>query len=592
MIEADRPLFSCVNDILKECTDQTLALLKLELEIRLAELQEKWHFASLEKIFIENRIYRDIEEEETWEGVISAIDKGLKPYTKHLLRAVTEDDIVRLTEIKIKRISKFDSTKADDNILALEAGIEEVKTNLDNLIDYAVDYYKNLKEKYGKGRERKTEIRQFENINAARVAVANEKLYVSREEGFIGTGLKKDEFVSECSDIDDIIVFTKSGNMKVVRVDDKVFIGKDIIHVAVFRKNDQRTIYNLIYRDGHRGAYFVKRFAVTSMTRDKDYPVSTGAEGSRVEWFSANPNGEAEKLIIHVRPKPKLKKLKFDFDFSELAIKGRGAKGNTLSKNALRKIELKDKGLSTLGARKIWFDDTVQRLNADGRGTLLGEFRPEDLILTVMQNGEYKLLGFGISTKFEDDMVLIEKWVPEKPLSVIYYDESKKVYMIKRFLVEKSSNAVLFIPEGEEYRLELAVSDWKPNLQLNFRKKAGETEAGTEEIDVFEFMGVKGMKAKGNLLTKDTVNSINQLDPTPFEPPTPEPIEVKVEEEEEQESTDSEPPALENAATKPVADAAPVEIDLDPSDNPSEKTDPPSDGSVDIDDDDGQLDLF
>lgn len=588
IIEEERPLFSCVNDILKVCTDQTVALLKLELEIRLAELQEKWHFASLEKIFIENRIYRDIEEEETWEGVISAIDKGLKPHTKHLLRKVTEDDIVRLTEIKIKRISKFDSTKADDNIVALEAAIEEVKNNLANLIDYAVDYYKNLKDKYGKGRERKTEIRQFENINAARVAVANEKLYVNREEGFIGTGLKKDEFVSECSDIDDIIVFTKSGIMKVVRVDDKVFIGKDIIHVAVFRKNDQRTIYNLIYRDGPRGSYFVKRFAVTSMTRDKDYHVSAGTEGSKVEWFTANPNGEAEKLIIHVRPKPKLKKLKFDFDFSDLAIKGRGAKGNTLSKNALRKIELKDKGLSTLGARKIWFDDSVQRLNAEERGTLLGEFHPEDLILTVMQNGEYKLLGFGLSTKFEDDMILIEKWNPEKPLSAIYYDEGKKVYMIKRFLVEKNSNAVRFIPEGEEYRLEMVVSDWKPNLQLNFRKKAGEKEAGTEEIDVFDFIGVKGLKAKGNLLTKDTVNSIDQLEPTPYEPPTPEPV---VEEESKSEEKSAEPPATPNSDTQPVPDSGPVEIDLDPSDKPT-KPNLPNNGSVDIEDDDGQLDLF
>ena len=582
IITEEKPLFSCVNDILKVCTDQTVELLKLELEIKLGELQEKWHFASLEKIFIEKRIYRDIEEEETWEGVISAIDKGLKPHIKHLLRAVTEEDIVRLTEIKIKRISKFDSNKADDNIAALEGAIEEVKHNLENLIEFSVDYFKNLKEKYGKDRERKTEIRQFENINAARVAVANEKLYVNREEGFIGTGLRKDEFVSECSDIDDIIVFLRDGTMKVVRVDDKVFVGKDIIHTAVFRKNDKRTIYNMIYRDGPRGAYFVKRFAVTSITRDKDYPVSAGTEGSRVEWFTANPNGEAETLTIHVRPKPKLKKLKFDFDFAELAIKGRGAKGNTLSKNALRKIELKDKGLSTLGARKIWFDDSVQRLNADGRGELLGEFHPEDQILTVMQNGEYRLLGFGLSTQFDDEMILIEKWNPEKPLSAVYYDEIKKVYMIKRFLVEKNSNAVRFIPEGEEFRLELAVSDWKPNIQLNFRKKSGEEEAGTQEIDVFEFIGVKGLKAKGNLLTKETVNSIDTLEPTPYEPPVQEPAE-------DEDPDPAQPLQLESEKIKPVKDSGPVEIDLDPS---SDKPKGPSSGSVDIDSDDGQLDLF
>ncbi|MGB1317448.1 MAG: DNA gyrase/topoisomerase IV subunit A, partial [Flavobacteriales bacterium] len=324
IIVDESPLFTSVSNILKICTQQTHDLLKLELEIRLGELQEQWHFASLEKIFIENRIYRDIEEEETWEGVISAIDKGLKPHTKHLLRAVTEEDITRLTEIRIKRISKFDSNKADNQIAALEEKIAEVKHHLANLTDYAIAYYKNLKDKYGKGRERKTEIRQFESINAARVAVANEKLYMNREEGFIGTSMRKDEFVCDCSDIDNIIVFTASGIMKVVKVDSKVFIGKDIIHAAVFRKNDKRTIYNVIYRDGPRGNYFVKRFPVTSMTRDKEYHVTAGTEGSTVEWFTANPNGEAEVVLVHVRPKPKLKKLKFDFNFGELAIKGRG----------------------------------------------------------------------------------------------------------------------------------------------------------------------------------------------------------------------------------------------------------------------------
>ena len=341
VIEGDRPVFMGISQILQVCTQQTLDLLELELKIRLAELQEQWHFASLEKIFIEKRIYRDIEEEETWEGVIGAIDKGLKPHTKHLLRKVTEEDIVRLTEIKIKRISKFDSNKADDHIAALEEKIAEVKNNLENLVDYAVAYYRNLKKKYGKGRERKTEIRQFESINAARVAVANEKLYVNREEGFIGTSLRKDEFVSDCSDIDDIIVFMKNGKMKVVKVDNKVFVGKDIIHLAVFRKNDKRTIYNMVYRDGARGNYLVKRFPVTGVTRDKEYDLTAGTDGSKVEWFTANPNGEAEVILIHVRPKPKLKKLKFDFNFSELAIKGRGAKGNTFSKNSLRKNRVK-----------------------------------------------------------------------------------------------------------------------------------------------------------------------------------------------------------------------------------------------------------
>lgn len=559
VIVNEKPQFMSVSEILKICTQQTLDLLRRELEIKLGELQEQWHFASLEKIFIENRIYRDIEEEETWTGVISAIDKGLKPHTKHLIRDVTEEDIVRLTEIRIKRISKFDSNKADDNIAALEGKIADVKHDLENLIEFAIAYFKNLKEKYGKGRERKTEIRHFENINAARVAIANEKLYINREEGFIGTSLRKDEFISDCSDIDDIIVFTADGNMKVVRVDNKVFVGKDILHAAVFRKNDKRTIYNMIYRDGPRGSYFSKRFPVTSITRDKDYDLTAGTAGSTVEWFSANPNGEAEVVLVHVRPKPKLKKLKFDFDFAELSIKGRAAKGNIFSKNPLRKIEIKEKGLSTLGARKIWFDDTVQRLNADGRGELLGEFAPEDKILTIQQSGEYKLLGFDISTQFDDDMILIEKWNPDKPLSVVYFDSDKKIYMIKRFLVEKSSKAVEFIPEGEENQLELVSSDWKPMIQINFRKRPGEDEAIVEEINVEEFIAIKGLKAKGNQLTKGTVNTIDLLEPIPYEPPSSE------DQEEEEEPTDDrdeeEPKEAEEAADSETSTTVELEIE-------------------------------
>ncbi len=590
IIVNESPVFTSVSNILKICTQQTHDLLKMELEIRLAELQEQWHFASLEKIFIENRIYRDIEEEETWEGVISAIDKGLKPHAKHLLRAVTEEDITRLTEIRIKRISKFDSNKADDQIAALEGKIAEVKHHLANLTDYAIAYYKNLKDKYGKGRERRTEIRQFENINAARVAVANEKLYMNREEGFIGTSMRKDEFVCDCSDIDNIIVFTAGGVMKVVKVDSKVFIGKDIIHAAVFRKNDKRTIYNVIYRDGPRGNYFVKRFPVTSMTRDKEYHITAGTEGSKVEWFTANPNGEAEVVTVHVRPKPKLKKLKFDFDFSELAIKGRGAKGNTFSKNSLRKIEFKEKGLSTLGARKIWFDDTVQRLNAEGRGELLGEFAPEDLILTVMQSGEYRLSGFGLSTQFEDDMILIEKWDPEKPLSAVYFDGASKVYMIKRFLAEKSTKPVRFIPEGEKINLELISSDWKPMIQINFRKQKGEEEAKSEEINVEEFITVKGLKAKGNTLTKESVNTIDPLDPIPYEPPTPEPPTPEDDgSKEAEEAADSEESTTVELDVEPTAKAEEEEPKPEPKKAPKDEgpKGPSKNGS-----DEGQLGLF
>lgn len=579
VIVDEKPVFTSVSQILKICTQQTLDLLKRELEIKLEELQEQWHFASLEKIFIENRIYRDIEEEETWEGVISAIDKGLKPHIKHLLREVTQEDIARLTEIRIKRISKFDSNKANDNIAALEGKIAAVKHDLDNLVDFAIAYYKNLKDKYGEGRERKTEIRQFESINAARVAVANEKLYVNREEGFIGTSLRKDEFVSDCSDIDDIIVFMANGTMKVVKIDNKVFVGKNIIHVAVFRKNDKRTIYNMIYRDGPRGKYYVKRFPVTSMTRDKEYDLTAGTEGSKVEWFTANPNGEAEVVLVHVRPKPKLKKLKFDFDFAELAIKGRGAKGNTFSKNPLRKIEFKEKGLSTLGARKIWFDDTVQRLNIDGRGDLLGEFAPEDKILTVQQNGSYRLLGFDVSTQFEDDMILIEKWDAEKPLSAVYFDADKKLYMIKRFLAEKSTKDVDFVPEGEEYQLELISSDWKPRIQINFRKRPGEEEAMVEEINVEEFIAVKGLKAKGNILTKETVNTIDQLEPIPFEPPKVE--NEPSDSEKSEEKTDDKPEVSENKKPE-VAKSTKEE-------KPTKKKDDVPPPEID---DEGQLGLF
>jgi topoisomerase-4 subunit A len=375
VIENHKPYFVGVSDMLRISTDRTVDLLKRELEIQLDELEEQWHFLSLERIFIENRIYRLIEEEETWEGVIRAIDEGLKPFTKHLKRAVTEEDIVRLTEIRIKRISKFDIDKAQEKIEALEGEIAQVKYHLENLIEYAIDYFQNLKDKYGKGRERKTELRSFDNIEATKVVLRNTKLYVNREEGFIGTGLKKDEYVADCSDIDDVIVFLRDGNMMVTKVDVKTFVGKDIIHVAVFDKNDKRTIYNMIYRDGKSGPSYVKRFNVSGITRDKLYDLTQETKGSQVLYFSCNPNGEAEVVTILLRQVGSVKKLKFDLDFASLAIKGRNSKGNTVTKYPIKKIELKEKGISTLKPRRIWFDDTVQRLNVDGRGELLGEFQ-------------------------------------------------------------------------------------------------------------------------------------------------------------------------------------------------------------------------
>ena len=518
--DADKPLFIDVHEILRRTTDQTVALLKLELEIKKSELQEQWHFSSLEKIFIENRIYRDIEECETWEAILEAIHKGLKPHVKHLLRAVTDEDVTRLTEIKIKRISRFDSNKADDFIAKLEDELKTIQHHLDNLIDYAVDYYKNLKEKYGKGRERKTEIKTFDNIERTKVAVANTKLYVDRSEGFIGSGLKKSEseFVADCSDIDDVIVIRQDGTMLITKISAKAFVGKNILHVGIWKKGDKRTVYNLIYRDGKRGNNMVKRFSVTSITRDKEYPVTKGTDGSEVLYLSANPNGEAEVVTVLHRPLPKLKKLKFDLDFSEVAIKGRGAGGNILTKNPVKKIIQKEKGVSTLGARKIWFDDAVQRLNADHRGEFLGEFGPEDKILTITQSGHYKLVGFDLSTHFEEDLIVIEKWNPKKPVSAIYFDGEKKQYFVKRFLIESTDKKVSFISEHEDSVMEVVSTDWLPVIEIHFRKEKGKEEARpSEQINLEEFISIKGLKAQGNKLTNYTVRAIDLCDPIPYE---------------------------------------------------------------------------
>jgi topoisomerase IV subunit A len=507
----DKPEFIGVTEMLRRSTERTVALLKMELEIKRAELLEQWHFSSLEKIFIENRIYRDIEEEETWEGVIAAIDKGLKPYTKHLKRAVTEDDITRLTEIKIKRISKFDSFKADEIIRKLEDGIAEVNHHLDNLIEFAIAYYKNLKDKFGKGRERRTEIKAFDNIEATKVIVANKKLYVDRAEGFAGWGMRKDEYVCDCSEIDDVIVFKRDGTMMVTRIDNKKFVGKDIIHIDVWKKDDDRTIYHMVYQDGPRGATMIKRFAVNSITRDKDYDLTKGTKDSQVLYFSHNPNGEAEVITVKLRPRPNLKKLKFDFDFSELAIKGRNANGNTLTKHIVSKIELKEKGTSTLSARKIWFDDVVNRLNVDGRGQYLGEFAGNDRILTISSKGYYKLTGFDLSTHFDEDLIVLEKWVHLKPVSAVYFDGEKEQYYVKRFLVEKSDKPFTFISEHENSILEIATLQHAPVINIQFDKRSSDRES--EQVNLREFIAVKGVNAIGNKLTTHKVKSIDLAEP-------------------------------------------------------------------------------
>ena len=426
VIDNNKPVFIGVSEILRRSTDHTVFLLKSELEIQLNELQEQWHFASLERIFIENRIYRLIEEEETWEGVIKAIDDGLQPHIKHLKRTIIEDDIVRLTEIRIKRISKFDIDKAQQKIDALEDQIKETKHHLAHLIEYAIDFFTRIKKDYGKGKERQTELRPFDDVDATKVVIRNTKLYVNREEGFIGTSLKKDEYVTDCADIDDIIVFTRDGKMMVTKVDNKTFIGKHIIHVAVFKKKDKRTIYNVIYKDGISKASYIKRFAVTSVTRDKEYNITQGTKGSMMTYFSANPNGEAEVITINLRQVGSVKKLKWDLDFTDVLVKGRASKGNLVTKYAVKRIDLKSKGVSTLKPRKIWFDEAIQRLNLDGRGELLGEFKGDDKLLIITQQGVVKTVTPEVTLHFDDDMIVLEKWLPSKPISAIYYEGEKE----------------------------------------------------------------------------------------------------------------------------------------------------------------------
>ncbi|WP_299889686.1 DNA gyrase/topoisomerase IV subunit A [uncultured Lacinutrix sp.] len=519
VIEDNKPLFIGVSEMLKRSTDNTVQLLKQELEIKLGELEEQWHFASLERIFIENRIYRDIEEEETWEGVINAIDKGLQPHIKHLKRAVTVEDITRLTEIRIKRISKFDIDKAQQKIDALEEQIAEVKHHLANLIDYAISYFTRLKKEYGEGRERKTEIRTFGDVDATKVVIRNTKLYVNREEGFVGTSLRRDEYVGDCSDIDDIIAFTASGKMMVTKVDSKTFIGKDIIHVAVFKKKDKRTIYNLIYRDGGKGTSYIKRFAVTSITRDKEYDLTNGNKSSKLWYFSANPNGEAEVISVFLRQVGSVKKLKWDINFADILIKGRASKGNVVTKYPIKKIELKEKGVSTLKPRKIWFDDTVQRINVDGRGDLIGEFRGEDKLLIISQKGIVKTVTPEVTLHFDNNMITIEKWIPKKPISAIYFDGKNEKYYVKRFLIENESKEESFITDHENSQLEIVSTDWKPIAEIVFAKERGKDRRDNEEVNIEEFIAVKGISALGNQLTKYKVNAINLLEPLPFEAP-------------------------------------------------------------------------
>ena len=533
IIEDNKPIFMGVTEMLRRSTNSTVALLKAELEIQLNELEEQWHFASLERIFIENRIYREIEEEETWEGVIAAIDKGLKPHTKNLRRAVTEEDITRLTEIRIKRISKFDLDKAKQHLDSLEERIAETKNYLANLIDFAIAYFQELKKKYGKGRERKSEIRIFDDIEATKVVIRNTKLYVNREEGFVGTSLKRDEYVTDCSDIDDIIVFTKKGEMMVTKVDSKTFVDKNIIYIAVFKKKDKRTTFNMIYKDGRGGPSYIKRFNVTSVTRDRLYPLTNGKASSEVLYFTANPNGEAEVITVHLRQSGSIKKLKWDIDFADVLIKGRSSKGNIVTKYPVKRIELKEKGLSTLKPRKIWFDDIVQRLNVDERGDLLGEFRSDDLLLVINQKGYVKTISPELNLRFDDDMIVLEKWNPKKPISAIYFDGEKERYYIKRFLIENPNKEELIITEHPKSQLELVVTDWRPVVELEFVKPRRKEAKENQKVILEEFISIKGIKALGNQLTTEKLKNVNPLEPLLYEEETPSSTnEIEVIEEE------------------------------------------------------------
>ena len=527
VIEDNKPLFIGVSDMLKISTDRTVDLLRQELEIQLEELKNKWHFATLEKIFIREEMYIDFKLYSDREALYKYMYDRFEPFKASFVREINDDDLQKLTQIPMIRITRFDSDKADDFIAKLENEMKEVQHHLDHIIDFAIAYFAKLKEKYGKGRERQTELRIFDDIEATKVVLRNTKLYVNREEGFVGTSLKKDEYVVDCSDIDDVIVFLRNGTMMITKVDAKTFVGKDIIHVAIFDKGDKRTIYNLIYRDGKSGPSYIKRFNVSGVTRDKAYDLTNGAAGSQILYFSCNPNGEAEVINIILRQVGSIKKLKFDIDFAKLAIKGRASKGNLVTKYPIKKIELKEKGISTLLPRKVWFDDTVQRLNVDGRGELLGEFRPSDKILVISQTGKLKVIIPELSTHFDEDMIVLEKWNPKKPISAIYYDGEKERYYIKRFLVEVENKEESFISEHPNSRLEIVATDYRPVAELIFAKVKG-VQKENQVVDIESFIAVKGFKALGNQLTTDKLKQVNLLEPLPYEEPEeeqPEPTE-------------------------------------------------------------------
>jgi topoisomerase IV subunit A len=512
IIESEKPRFVGVSEILKISTGQTLELLKRELEIEQKELEEKWHFASLEKIFIKEEMYIDFKKYSNKETLYEYLYDRFKSHKKKLIRDIVDEDLQRLTQIPMIRITRFDSIKAEEQMKELDAKIETVKNHLANLTDYAVEYFKNLKKKYGTGRERKTETKQLETIIATEVVMANQKLYMNSSEGFIGTSLKKDEFVTDCSDIDDIIAFTKEGKMKVFKVADKVFVGKDIVHVAIFKKGDERTTYNMIYRDGPKGITFMKRFNVTGVTRDKEYDLTKGTPGSNVYWFTINPNGESEKVIVHLRAVAGLRKLEIPVDFGEMEIKARGSVGNIVTKYTVNKVTLKEKGASTLEGEDYWFDEATHRLNKDERGSYIGKFSGDEKILTVTSSGFYRLYTYDVLNHFDDDIILIDKYFPHQMLTCVYFDGVSKSYFTKRFEPESTTNKTLIITEHEQSRIELITGQINPILEVKFGKEKG-ADIPDETINMVEFSPTVNMKAKGKKLSSYKVKEINLKEP-------------------------------------------------------------------------------
>ncbi len=568
IIDNQKPRFINVREILELSVQNTLDLLQLELEIEKAECLEKLHFASLERIFIEKEVYQLMRKSKTDQEIDETIDNGLKPYTKEFIREVTIEDIHRLRKIPIDRISKYNSDKAEDIISSIRDDIDQVNYDLDHLVDFAIAYYERIKTKFGPGRERKTEIRNFDVIQATMVAAANQKLYVNREEGFIGTGIKKDEFVCDCSDIDDIITFRSDGTFLVTKVSDKVFVGKDIIYVNVFKKNDERTIYNMVYQDGKTGPAMIKRFAVTGVNRDKEYSLTKGSAGSKVLYFTVNPNGEAEIITVNLRPRPRLKILTFNFDFSSIAIKGRSSIGNRLTKHIVRKISLKDEGVSTLGARDIWFDDSVNRLNAEQRGMRLGAFEPEDKIITFMKSGHFKIYNPDLSIHFDEDLFRIEKYNPDKVYTVIYFDGELGYSFAKRFNVEYTDKKSCFISESANSLMQEFMPEKNPSVELVFETKNARSKP-SETLDLVEFIGVKSYKAKGKRLSNNQILSITRIipeGPEEEEEETENELEQSADEIAEQEPLKEEPIIknfiIEDVFEDEEEESKPIELEL------------------------------